>query len=102
MFSGGSVLVNMTTKVNFNIRGPLDIDVSKEPLELHFNPLFLAKYPYAEFTALVISEILRLVYNHPSVFGELNGANDPEQHMNLEKSFKCICFINGSTRYKIR
>lgn len=82
----GSVLVNMTTKVNFNIRGPLDIDVSKEPLELHFNPLFLAKYPYAEFTALVISEILRLVYNHPSVFGELNGANDPEQHMNLEKA----------------
>jgi predicted metal-dependent peptidase len=82
----GSVLVNMTTKVNFNIRGPLDIDVSKEPLELHFNPMFLAKYPYAEFTALVISEILRLVYNHPSVFGELNSANDPEQHMNLEKA----------------
>lgn len=82
----GSVLVNMTTKVNFNIRGPLDIDVSKDPIELHFNPMFLVKYPYAEFTALVISEILRLVFNHPGTFADFNASKEKELHEYLEKA----------------
>jgi predicted metal-dependent peptidase len=96
----GSVLVNMTTKVNFNVRGPLDIDVSKEPLELHFNPMFLARYPYAEFTALVISEILRLVYNHPAVFGEMNSANDPRDHAFLEKGSSAS--VSGMVQEEVR
>jgi len=81
----GAVLTSVDTAINFNVRGPMDLDVSKEPIELQFNPMFLAKNTYSEFTALVISEIFRLVYEHPAVFGELNGELDPENHMNLEK-----------------
>jgi len=81
----GAVLTSVTTKIKFNLRGPMDLDVSKEPIELLFNPMFLAKYSYSEFTALVVSEIFRLVYEHPATFGDLNAEMDKENHMNLEK-----------------
>jgi len=82
----GSILINMDTKISFNIRGPMDLDLKKEPIVLLFNPLYLAKYKYAEFTALVVSEILRLVYAHPASFATLNSGKDTKAHNHLEKA----------------
>ena len=96
----GSVLINMDTKISFNIRGPMDLDVKKDPITLLFNPLFLAKYKYAEFTALVISEILRLVYAHPASFAQLNSTKDQKLHDFLEKSSGAS--ISGMVQQDIR
>ena len=82
----GSMLMNMDTKVDFTVRGPLDIDVRKEPFVMSFNPLFIAKYRYAEFTGLVVSEILKLAYAHPASFSKLNQGKDTGAHNLLEKS----------------
>jgi len=82
----GGMLMNMETKVDFSIRGALDISVKKEPFVMKFNPLFIAKYKYAEFTALVISEILKLTYAHPASFAKINQAKDKATHQKLEKS----------------
>jgi predicted metal-dependent peptidase len=82
----GTMLMNMDTKIDFTIRGPLDLDVRKDPVVLVFNPLFLAKYKYAEFTGLVISEILRLTYSHPTTFAEINSGKEKEVHQLLEKA----------------
>jgi predicted metal-dependent peptidase len=82
----GSMLMNMDTKIDFTIRGPLDINVKKEPFVISFNPLFIAKYKYAEFTGLLISEILRLAYGHPASFAKLNQGKDQWNHEKLERS----------------
>jgi predicted metal-dependent peptidase len=82
----GSMLMNMETKIDFTIRGPLDISVKKEPFVMKFNPLFITKYKYAEFTALVVSEILKLTYAHPASFSKINSGKDQDKHQKLEKS----------------
>jgi len=82
----GSMLMNMETRIDFNIRGPLDIRVSKEPFVVLFNPMFIMKYKYAEFTALLVSEILKLAYAHPASFAQLNTGKDEQKHEHLEKS----------------
>ena len=35
----GAVLTSVDTAINFNVRGPMDLDVSKEPIELPDNTL---------------------------------------------------------------
>lgn len=82
----GSMLMNMETKIDFNLAAPIDIDVTKEPFKVFFNPLYVMKYKYAEFTALLISEILKIVYAHPASYASLNTAKDEAKHKNLEKS----------------
>jgi len=82
----GAMLMNMETKIDFSVRGPLDIDVRKEPFVMTFNPLFITKYRYAEFTALVVSEILKLAYAHPATFAKINQGKDKSAHELLEKS----------------
>lgn len=82
----GSMLMNMETKIDFTIRGALDLRVKKEPFVLLFNPLFIGNYKYAEFTALVVSEILKLAYAHPASYTSINSSKDKETHKLLEKS----------------
>jgi predicted metal-dependent peptidase len=82
----GSMLMNMETKIDFTIRGPIDISVKKEPFVVSFNPLFCAKYKYSEFTALLISEILKLAYEHPASYSKINRGKDQSTHDLLEKS----------------
>lgn len=82
----GGMLMNMETKIDFSVRGPLDISVKKEPFTIKFNPLFIAKYKYAEFTALLISEILKLTYAHPASFSKINSGRSSAIHEKLEKS----------------
>jgi predicted metal-dependent peptidase len=82
----GSMLMNMDTKVDFTIRGAIDISVKKEPFVVSFNPLFCAKYKYSEFTALLISEILKLAYAHPATYSKINRGKDKGTHELLEKS----------------
>ncbi len=82
----GCMLMSMETTVNFNQRGPIDILCDTEPFIVSFNPMFCAKYKYSEFTALLISEILRLAYAHPSVYSEYNREKDETKHNHLEEA----------------
>jgi predicted metal-dependent peptidase len=82
----GAMLMNMDVTINFKQRGPIDIAVAKEPFVVSFNPLFCSKYKFAQFTALLVQEILRIAYDHPATYGDLNGENDPNKHIHLEKS----------------
>jgi predicted metal-dependent peptidase len=79
----GAMLMNMVTEIDFTIRGALDLSVKKEPFVLKFNPLFIAKYSYKEFTGAVVSEILMLAFAHPETFARLNAGKDPKVHKNL-------------------
>lgn len=82
----GSMLMNMDTEVDFSQRGPVDLHVDKEPFVMSFNPIYVCDYTYPEFTGLVVSEILRLAYDHPAAYGTLNHEKDHEKHEFLEKA----------------
>jgi predicted metal-dependent peptidase len=82
----GSILLNMETDIDFTVRAPIDIDIRKEPLKMLFNPMFIAHLTYAEFTGMVIMEILKLIDMHPATFAKMNSIKDPEVHKMLEKS----------------
>lgn len=81
----GNMWLSMDTEINYKIRGPIDIDVSKQPFVLMFNPLFCADIKFIELEGLIVSEILRLVYDHPSTFALINPDNDAAKHEHLEK-----------------
>ena len=82
----GARLMNMNTEIDFSQRGPLDLDVSSDAFTIKFNPLFICKHKYAEFTGMVVSEILKLAYNHPSAYAEYNHECDEKKHEHLEKA----------------
>lgn len=82
----GCMLMSMNTKIDFSQRGPLDLKIDEEPFTIVFNPLFICKYKYSEFTGMVVSEILRLAYGHPAIYAEYNHGKDQNKHMMLEKS----------------
>ena len=96
----GSMLMNMDTKVDFSIRGPIDINVKKEPFVMSFNPMFIASYKYSEFTALVVAEILKLAYAHPASFASMNSSRDQGAHELLEKSSSAS--VNNMVQSDIR
>ena len=81
----GSMLMNMDTTIDFSQRGPVDLHIEKEPFVMSFNPIYCCDYTYPEFTGLVVGEILRLAYDHPAVYSELNHEKDDEKHDFLEK-----------------
>lgn len=82
----GALLMSVETDIDFKIKGPVDIDVSGEPFLLKINPLYCADYKFPEFTGLIVSELLKVVYDHPSIFAELNGEKSEENHQDLEKA----------------
>lgn len=83
----GTLLMGIETTIDFNQRGPLNFDPSKNPIVFSFNPLFISgKYTFPEFTALIISELLKIVFLHPADYAKHNSEKDPRKHDNLEKS----------------
>lgn len=82
----GCMLMNMGTEIDFKQKGPIDVDISNEPFVMKFNPLFICKHKYAEFTGMVVSEILKIAFNHPSAYAEYNHEADNEKHDHLEKA----------------
>ena len=82
----GAMLLSMETDIDFKINQPIGTDISTEPIRVLFNPLRCAKYSFPEFTGLLVSEILRLVYSHPEFYSSTNSANDSEVHDLLEKA----------------
>ena len=82
----GCMLMSMETEINFKQRGPIDISVVKEPFVVSFNPIYCVKYKYAEFTGLLVSEILKIAYSHPASYAKLNHEKDENKHDNLEKA----------------
>lgn len=82
----GMMLMSMETELDFSQRGAVDIKVKRQPFVVSFNPMFCAKYTFAEFTGLLISEILKLAYEHPSTYASVNKAKDSKVHEMLDKA----------------
>lgn len=82
----GSMLMNMDTSIDFSQRGPVDLHIDREPFTMSFNPIYACDYTYPEFTGLVVGEILRLAYEHPSAYSSLNHERDESKHNHLENA----------------
>ena len=82
----GCMLMSMETEINFNQKGPIDITCATEPFVVSFNPMYCCKYKFSEFTALLVSEILRLAFAHPATYSEMNREKDPQKHDHLERA----------------
>ena len=82
----GCMLMSMETEINFNQKGPIDITCVTEPFVVSFNPMYCCKYKFSEFTALLVSEILRLAFAHPALYSEYNREKDQSKHDHLEKA----------------
>ena len=82
----GCMLMSMETEINFGQKGPIDITCVTEPFVVSFNPMYCCKYKFSEFTALLVSEILRLAFAHPATYSELNREKDSSKHKHLEEA----------------
>lgn len=82
----GCMLMSMETEINFNQKGPIDIVCATEPFLVTFNPMYCCKYKFSEFTALLVSEILRLAFAHPATYSEYNREKDDSKHNHLERA----------------
>lgn len=85
----GMVLSELDTAIDFNIKGPIDLKIDfknhgTSKFKMLFNPLYCEGYQVREFTGLLVSEILKLAYDHPATFASLNHEKDPKKHKNLE------------------
>jgi predicted metal-dependent peptidase len=84
-FNGG-LLMSLDIKTDMKMRGTTDLDVSKQPITIYLNPLLMVKRPFLEFMGDLNSELLRLAFAHPAVFGQINSGKDKQMHEFLEKS----------------
>jgi predicted metal-dependent peptidase len=82
----GVMLLNFENRVDWTIRGPIDTVFTKSHFLLLFNPLFIFQYEYFEFIALLVSEMLTIVYEHPIFFAENNQQQSKRTHRLLEVS----------------
>lgn len=82
----GNLLMELDFEIDFNQRGLTDLKVDRSPMALTINPLFCGEMKFAEFTGAIISELVKMVYLHPTEFGKLNASNDPKAHEDLEKA----------------
>ncbi len=84
-FNGG-LFMSLDVKTDFKMRGTTDLDLSKEPITILLNPLLMVKRPFLEFLGDLNSELLRLAFAHPALFGQINSTKDSQVHEFLEKS----------------
>ena len=82
----GSVLMDMNFGIDFKQRGPVDLKIDCDPFTLSVNPLFCSKYKFPEFTGLIVSEIVKMIWLHPASFATINHEKDPKKHELLEKA----------------
>lgn len=82
----GMVIQEMDPVIDFKIRGAVGSDVRSEPFKLLYNPVFIANYNFKEFLALVLSEVLKITYLHPSTFAKYNSVKDEQVQEHLEAS----------------
>lgn len=80
----GMVIQEMDIVIDFKIRGAVGSDVKSEPFKLLCNPAFIANYTFKEFLALVLSEVLKITYLHPSIFAKHNSLKDEGIQEKLE------------------
>lgn len=82
----GSLLMNIDTDIDFKQKGPVDIKIDNDNFTLTVNPLWCSKYSFPEFTGLVVQDLLKLAFLHPSTYQSINSERDPKKHNRLEKS----------------
>lgn len=80
----GTILMDMDFDVDLSQKGPVDLKIKTTPYVLSVNPLYCADYNFNEFTGLIIEEIVRMIYLHPTIFASKNKGNDPLLHEHLE------------------
>ena len=82
----GSLLMNIDTDIDFKQRGPVDIKIDNDNFTLTVNPLWCGDYSFPEFTGLVVQDLLKLAFMHPSTYKSINSENDPKKHNRLERA----------------
>lgn len=98
----GTILMNMEIKVDLNQNGKIDLLLDKDPFTLSLNPLhiFDENYKFSETTGLIISEIYKLIYEHPKLYSEINPEADPKKHAHLEEASDASS--NSMVKYDVR
>ena len=80
----GTILMDIDFEIDFSQKGAIDLRVKRTPYIIAVNPLFCSEYTFNEFTALIIEELTRMVYLHPSIFAKKNRGKDEKTHDFLE------------------
>jgi len=76
----GLMLVNMDIVLDFNIDGVVDTDISKTPIVIKLNPLYMENYIIENVEAILCSEIIQLAMDYPTRFSNLNVQRDQAKH----------------------
>jgi len=82
----GAILMSLNFGIDFSQRGAVDLKIDRDPFLMSVNPLFCSKYKFAEFTGLIVSEIVRMIWLHPASFAQINHEKDPKKHNLLENA----------------
>jgi len=80
----GNVLISIDREVDFNIMGPVDIDIRTTPFTLKYNPLYCCQMSFSEFTGTIVNELTKLVMGHPEDYARINNSRDEETHRILD------------------
>lgn len=82
----GNLLMELNVYISFKQRGPIDLRMKENPVGLTINPLFCKNYTFPQFTGLIISELEKLVFLHPTTYAGLNSEHDKQKHALLERA----------------
>lgn len=82
----GTILMDMDMGLDFTQRGPVDLKIDRSPFMLGVNPMFCSGYKFPEFVGLIVNEIVKMVWLHPTSFADLNSEKDKSKHELLEKA----------------
>lgn len=83
----GNILMSLDIDIDYKQRGATDLKITNgTDFQLTINPLFCADKKFSEFTGLIAEEITRLVWNHPSVYAEINHEGDSKKHELLNEA----------------
>jgi predicted metal-dependent peptidase len=85
----GMILIGTESVIDYSQRGILDLDVDSDPIKIKYNPLFIEDITLNQLLGDTINELIKLVYEHPTVFAKANPADDQKKHKDLELGSSC-------------
>jgi predicted metal-dependent peptidase len=85
----GMILIGTDSVIDYSQRGVLDLDVDSDPIKIKYNPLFIEDVSLNQLIGDTINELIKLVYEHPTVFAKANPSDDPKRHKDLELGSSC-------------
>ncbi len=82
----GTFLMDMPVQYNFEQNGLFDTNIESEPFVLIVNPFHAEIETTANITTLLLAEVLRIIYLHPTFFKENADKDITKLHEKLEMS----------------